>query len=102
MKDDEGVLYINLTTDPITTVFFKNAEELTDSALRLQMKGAYITSTRDVRVPYPQMDIVDTSFGANAAAAADKKAAKAAPKAPKPAPKAPGQVAKTSSVRALK
>jgi hypothetical protein len=102
MKDDEGVLYINLTTDPITTVFFKDAEELTDSALRLQMKGAYITSTRDVRLPYPQMDIVDTSFGANAAAAAEKKAAKAAPKAPKPATKAPGQVAKTSSVRALK
>lgn len=102
MKDDEGVLYINLTTDPITTVFFKDAEELTDSALRLQMKGAYITSTKDVRLPYPQMDIVDTSFGANAAAAAEKKAAKAAPKASKPSPKAPGQVAKTSSVRALK
>lgn len=103
MKDDEGVLYINLTTDPITTVFFKDAEELTASALRLQMKGAYITSTKDVRLPYPQMDIVDTSFGANAAAAAEKKAAKAAPKAPaKPTPKAPGQVAKTSSVRALK
>jgi hypothetical protein len=102
MKDDEGVLYINLTTDPITTVFFKDAEELTDSALRLQMKGAYITSTKDVRLPYPQMDIVDTSFGANAAAAAEKKAAKAAPKAPKPATQAPGQVAKTSSVRALK
>jgi hypothetical protein len=102
MKDDEGVLYINLTTDPITTVFFKDAEELATSALRLQMKGAYITSTKDVRLPYPQMDIVDTSFGANAAAAAEKKAAKAAPKAPKPAPKAPGQVAKTSSVRALK
>lgn len=102
MKDDEGVLYINLTTDPITTVFFKDAEELTDSALRLQMKGAYITSTRDVRLPYPQMDIVDTSFGANAAAAADKKAAKTAPKAPKPVQQAPGQVAKTSSVRALK
>lgn len=102
MKDDEGVLYINLTTDPITTVFFKDAEELTDSALRLQMKGAYITSTKDVRLPYPQMDIVDTSFGANAAAAAEKKAAKAAPKASKPVTKAPGQVAKTSSVRALK
>lgn len=100
MKDDEGVLYINLTTDPITTVFFKDAEELTDSALRLQMKGAYITATKDVRLPYPQMDIVDTSFGANAAAAA---AQKAAPKAAtKKATPAPGQVAKTSSVRALK
>ncbi len=105
-KDDEGVLYINLTTDPITTVFFKTADELAGSALRLQMKGAYITATADVRLPYPQMDIVDTSFGANAAAAAAKKAekeAKALAKAQaKSAPKAPGQVAKTSSVRALK
>lgn len=73
-KDDEGVLYINLTTDPITTVFFKDADELTSSALRLQMKTAYITATADVRLPYPQMDIVGTSFGANAAAAAAKKA----------------------------
>jgi hypothetical protein len=79
-KDDEGVLYINLTTDPITTVFFKDADELTSSALRLQMKTAYITSTADVRLPYPQMDIVDTSFGANAAAAAAKKVAKPAGK----------------------
>lgn len=73
-KDDEGVLYINLTTDPITTVFFKDADELTSSALRLQMKTAYITATADVRLPYPQMDIVGTSFGANAAAAAAMKA----------------------------
>lgn len=85
-KDDEGVLYINLTTDPITTVFFKDADELASSALRLQMKGAYITSTKDVRLPYPQMDIVDTSFGANAAASAVKKASKA-----------PGKTASTSA-----
>ena len=75
-KDDEGVLYINLTTDPITTVFFKDSGELASSALRLQMKTAYITATKDVRLPYPQMDIVDTSFGANAAASAAKKVSK--------------------------
>ena len=80
-KDDEGVLYINLTTDPITTVYFKDADELTSSSLRLQMKGAYLTSTTDVRLPYPQMDIVDTSFGANAAAAAAKKVSKSSGKA---------------------
>jgi hypothetical protein len=85
-KDDEGVLYINLTTNPITTVFFKDADELTSSALRLQMKTAYITSTADVRLPYPQMDIVDTSFGANAAAAAEKKATKTSAKLPAAAP----------------
>ena len=106
MKDDEGVLYINLTTDPITTVFFKDAEELTASALRLQMKGAYITATRDVRLPYPQMDIVDTSFGANAAAAAAKKTAKTA-KAPatapgRPAPKGGRPMTTTSRTRELK
>jgi hypothetical protein len=85
-KDDEGVLYINLTTNPITTVFFKDADELTSSALRLQMKTAYITSTADVRLPYPQMDIVDTSCGANAASDAEKKAAKTSTKLPAAAP----------------
>lgn len=63
MKDDEGVLYMNLNTEPITTVFFKDSDELTSSSLRLHMKGAYITSTKDVRLPYPQMDIVSTSTG---------------------------------------
>ena len=101
-KDDEGVLYMNLNTDPITTVFFKDAEELASSALRLQMKGAYITATSDVRLPYPQMDIVDTSFGANAAAAAQKKADKAAKATAKASASPKGKVAKTSSVRALK
>jgi hypothetical protein len=50
------------------------------------MKGAYLTSTTDVRLPYPQMDIVDTSFGANAAAAAAKKVSKSS-----------GKVARTST-----
>lgn len=108
MKDDEGVLYINLNTDPITTVFFKDAEELTASALRLQMGTAYITSTKDVRLPYPQMDIVDTTFGANAAAAAAKKAAKAAktqktaPAPARPVPKGGRAMTTTSRTRELK
>jgi len=97
MKDDEGVLYINLTTDPITTVFFKDAEELASSALRLQMKGAYITATKDVRLPYPQMDIVDTSFGANAAAAAAKKASKIEANAPDKTEVTPGGTTLTVS-----
>lgn len=106
-KDDEGVLYINLNSDPISTVFFKDADELTASSLRLQMKGAYITSTNDVRLPYPQMDIVDTSFGANAAAAAEKKAAKAAskvaaPQAKKLVPKDKSAMSVTKTTRALK
>lgn len=79
MKDDEGVLYINLTKDPISIVFFRNAEELTKSSLRFHAGTVYISSIKDVRLPYPQMEIVDTTFGANARAAALTKAAKANP-----------------------
>jgi hypothetical protein len=82
-KDDEGVLYINLTTEPINTVYFKDAEELADSTLRLHAGTAYITSIADVRLPYPQMEIIPTTFGANAAAATAKKAATAEKKAAK-------------------
>lgn len=59
-KKDEGVLYISLTKDPIMTVFFKNADELAQSGLRLHAGTVYITSVADVRLPYPQMEIVDT------------------------------------------
>lgn len=105
-KDDEGVLYMNLTTDPITTVFFKDADELAGSKLRLHSGTVYITSIADVRLPYPQMEIIGTTFGANAAA----KAAKAAAKANKTAAKASaGQqtapkaaVKKTANLRAVK
>jgi hypothetical protein len=72
-KHDDGVLYINLGTEPITTVYFTDANELTSSKLRLNIETAYLTSTKDVRLPYPQMDIVTTSFGANAKAAEIKK-----------------------------
>ena len=87
-KDDDGVLYINLTTDPVSTIWFKNAEELTASSVRLHAGTAYLTSTKDVRLPYPQMEIVDTTFGANAAAKADKDAAKQQAKADKERAKA--------------
>jgi hypothetical protein len=57
MKDDEGVLYINLVKDPISTVFFRNADELAKSGLRLHAGTAYITSIADHRLPYPQTEI---------------------------------------------
>jgi hypothetical protein len=76
-KDDEGVLYINLTKEPTMMVYFKDADELTASSLRLHAGTVYITSVADVRLPYPQMEIVDTTFGANAAAQAEKQLAKA-------------------------
>lgn len=63
-KKDEGVLYINLTKDPISTVFFKDADELASSGLRLHAGTTYITSVADVRLPYPQMQIVPTSMSA--------------------------------------
>ena len=62
-KKDEGVLYISLVKDPIMTVFFKDADELADSGLRLHAGTTYITSTSDVRLPYPQIEIVGTSAG---------------------------------------
>jgi hypothetical protein len=71
-KKDEGVLYISLVKDPIMTVFFKDADELADSGLRLHAGTTYITSTSDVRLPYPQIEIVDTSGGAASGAAGAK------------------------------
>lgn len=71
-KKDEGVLYISLVKDPIMTVFFKNADELADSGLRLHAGTTYITSTADVRLPYPQIEIVDTAGGGAGAAQSAK------------------------------
>jgi len=66
-KKDEGVLYISLVKDPIMTVFFKDADELATSGLRLHAGTAYITSVSDVRLPYPQIEIIDTKAGPIAA-----------------------------------
>ena len=68
-KKDEGVLYISLAKDPVMTVFFKDADELAASGLRLHAGTAYITSVSDVRLPYPQIQIVDTSAGSSGGAA---------------------------------
>ena len=62
-KKDEGVLYISLVKDPIMTVFFKDANDLASAGLRLHAGTVYITSVADVRLPYPQMEIVDTTSG---------------------------------------
>ena len=62
-KKDEGVLYISLVKDPIMTVYFKDADELAASGLRLNAGTAYITSVSDVRLPYPQIEIIDTRAG---------------------------------------
>ncbi len=51
------------------TVFFKDADELAASGLRLHAGTAYITSVADVRLPYPQIEIVDTKAGPSAVGA---------------------------------
>lgn len=68
-KKDEGVLYISLVKDPIMTVFFKDADDLAASGLRLHAGTAYITSVSDVRLPYPQIEIIDTKAGPSGAGA---------------------------------
>jgi hypothetical protein len=60
-KADEGVLYISLEKNPIMTVYFRNADELAKSQLRLHAGTIYVTSVKDVRLPYPQMKIIGTS-----------------------------------------
>ncbi len=92
-------MYIGLTYEPIMTIFFKDAAELQQAGLRLHAGTAYITSINDIRLPFPQIEIMATSFGANAAAAAEKKmakdaarAARAAKSAAKLAPITPNQI----------
>jgi hypothetical protein len=59
-KDDDGVLYIDLTSSPVNLIWFSEAEDLTSAGLRLHADTIYITNTSDPRMPYPQMKIVDT------------------------------------------
>ena len=63
MKDDEGVLYIDLTTTPISTIFFRDADDLANSGVRFHAGTVYLTSINDPRLPYPQMQIVVTKSG---------------------------------------
>lgn len=86
-KKDEGVLYISLTKDPIMTVYFRDADELAASGLRLHAGTVYITSVADVRLPYPQMEIVDTTGGTvdSSDAGGDPAPAAKAPAKPKAA-----------------
>lgn len=62
-KDDEGVLYISLVSNPTSLIWFTEADELAASGLRLHAGTVYITSIADIRLPYPQMEITETSRG---------------------------------------
>jgi hypothetical protein len=44
-------------------VMFKDARDLAATGMRFHSKTIYITSINDVRLPYPQMEIVPTKAG---------------------------------------
>jgi hypothetical protein len=77
-KDDEGVLAINLNAKSF--MFYSTAKDLTKQKLRFNSDTIYLTAKDAQRGAYPQMSIVSTSFGADARAAAQKKAAEEAEK----------------------
>lgn len=78
-KEDEGVLYINLTTNPVTLIWFKDADDLAVGGMRLHAHTIYPTNTADYRLPYPQTEIIDTQARVSqdkvSTAASDKKSA---------------------------
>lgn len=83
-KDDEGVLATNLNTKSF--VFYSNADDLAKQNLRLDADTVYLTAQDVARGAYPQMTVVPTTFGANARAAAEKKAREQEKKAAKENP----------------
>jgi hypothetical protein len=57
-KHDDGVLYIDIVKQPFMTVFFKNADDLEAMGLKISGDTVYVTSAKDVRLPYPQVKII--------------------------------------------
>ena len=65
-KHDDGVLYTNLTGKSF--MFYDNAADLTAQGLRFHASTPYLSATKDpVRAVYPQLDVVQTTFGADRA-----------------------------------
>ena len=93
-KDDEGVLAINLNSHSF--IFYTSADDLTKEKMRFNADTIYLTAKDVVRGAYPQMSIVPTTFGANAKAAAEKKAAKEREKWTKTNPDLPVPTQRTS------
>lgn len=85
MKDDEGVLSLDISKEPIETIFYRDADELAALKQRFEAETVYLTSPT-FREVYPKISIVPTSFGANAKAKAEKAAQQAATKAAKASP----------------
>ena len=65
-KHDDGVLYTNLTGKSF--MFYDNAADLTAQGLRFHASTPYLSATKDpVRSVYPQLDVVQSTFGADRA-----------------------------------
>jgi len=73
-KQDEGVLAINLNSKNF--VYYQNAEDLAAVGQRLNAETFYLTNLKDKRMPYPQLEVQPTTFGANAAKQAELQAKK--------------------------
>jgi hypothetical protein len=66
-KHDDGVLYTNLTGKSF--MFYDNAADLTAQGLRFHASTPYLSATKDpVRSVYPQLDVVQSTFGGTQAA----------------------------------
>jgi hypothetical protein len=62
IKDDEGVLYLNLGESPKFSIFYKTAEDLSEIGQRFEAETVYITSPT-FREIYPKISIISTSRG---------------------------------------
>lgn len=67
IKDDEGVLYLNLGASPKFSIFYKSADDLTAIGQRFEAETVYITSPT-FREIYPKISIISTSRGATSIA----------------------------------
>jgi hypothetical protein len=59
VKTDEGILYINLPSNPPTFTFFTNNSSLNDAGMRLNIETVYPV-TNDIQLAYPKTKIVPT------------------------------------------
>lgn len=63
-KEDDGFLFIDLTSSPVSMVFFREPADLAAGGLRLHADTVY-PITNDPRNAYPQMRIITTKGSAN-------------------------------------
>lgn len=60
-KEDIGILFIDLTSNPVTFTFFNNVEGLTAAGLRLHARGTAYVISGDYQNLYPPVTIQATS-----------------------------------------